>query len=386
MFKVSVGLNKGLYGDARGLHKGDSKPLNGLNPSRRRRIYTLRAQVDHTKCGTTNSTNFPLLVNINNKLICIKQNGGYVSSTSGYDILFYSDAACTKLMTWEIDYYNGTTGVGIFWVTIPTLSITIDTVFYIRMGYPGISTFQGGTSGLVWSNAGSYIGVYHLGDGATLSGTDATGVNNLATVSGATATTGLIGGGASIPDANGYLWNSGGSTINTSNATISCLINVSAFTTDATPNRARILGFDQGQFGSTDDKELYIDKNGAAFFYVYDGAVKFTGTPSANLSLNTWYYLSGVIDGTNAKVYLNGVEIGTIAASGSYTGYTSANLLIAGKAGGGGRQSNSAYVLDDVSYSSTARSVSWILAEANNRLTPGNIGTPGFLTFFKENR
>jgi hypothetical protein len=85
--------------------------------------------IDHTMVGGTDSTNFPLAVFGTYVDLKTVGNGRSVQNSSGFDIVFTSDAGCTTLMTFENETYSATTGAIAFWVKIPTLSHTSDTVF-----------------------------------------------------------------------------------------------------------------------------------------------------------------------------------------------------------------------------------------------------------------
>src|SRR6185503_13067091 len=115
-------------------------------------------------------TNFPMTVNGTYSSLATVANGGHVLNSNGYDIGFYGDSACsTTPLNWETELYNPTTGLVDYWVKVPTLSHTADTTIYLCYGNPGITTNQATTTG-VWDS--SYFGVYHFGDGTSLSGSD----------------------------------------------------------------------------------------------------------------------------------------------------------------------------------------------------------------------
>jgi len=87
--------------------------------------------VDHTLCGASNSTDFPVLVSGTYTYLKTTGNGGEVTNANGYDIGFYSDSGLTTKLDWEVEKYVSTTGEIVAWVRIPTLSHTSDTVIYI---------------------------------------------------------------------------------------------------------------------------------------------------------------------------------------------------------------------------------------------------------------
>ena len=90
-------------------------------------------------------------------------------------------------MKWEVDRYNASTGEFVAWVKIPSVSSSIDTLFYLKYGDVTVTTDQSDPVN-VWTN--SYLSVNHLGNGTTLSLVDP--VNSLfnGVNSGVTATTG----------------------------------------------------------------------------------------------------------------------------------------------------------------------------------------------------
>lgn len=80
-------------------------------------------------------------------------NGGKVGKTDGTDILFTSVDGTTKL-NHEIESYSSSTGASIFWVQVPSLAKTSDTVLYIYFGNAAASDQQSVNS--TWeSNFGS---------------------------------------------------------------------------------------------------------------------------------------------------------------------------------------------------------------------------------------
>ena len=66
--------------------------------------------IDHTMFGGTDSTNFPLAVFGTYVDLKTVGNGGSVQNSSGFGIVFTSDAGCTTLMTFENETYSATTG------------------------------------------------------------------------------------------------------------------------------------------------------------------------------------------------------------------------------------------------------------------------------------
>jgi hypothetical protein len=156
--------------------------------------YYKSVTVDHTQCGTSDSSNFPVSIWITDADFKTVGNGGYVQNSNGYDIRPYADSGLTTPLTFELvpTTYVATTGAFEMHVQIPTLSHTSDTVFYLAFGDSGIST--DGSSSAVWSSA-NYYAVYHNANGSTLALTDSSGLGyNLTNHNSATAVAGLIDG------------------------------------------------------------------------------------------------------------------------------------------------------------------------------------------------
>jgi hypothetical protein len=119
--------------------------------------------IDHTKVPTSDKTNFPVLVKGTYAYLANVAFGGSVQSASAFDIIFYADAAKTTKLKWEADSYNPVTGAVAYWVMIPTVSHTADTVFYMYYGDATITTDQSNKTA-VWD--ANYKAVYHAQPGA----------------------------------------------------------------------------------------------------------------------------------------------------------------------------------------------------------------------------
>src|SRR6266481_1251492 len=107
--------------------------LTGLTPAAaqswsngyaRRRPIT----IDHTKVPNTDQTNFPVLISGTYPFLATTANGGNVTSASGYDIIFSPDAAGTSILDFEQESYNPSTGAINYWVRVPAVSHSTDTI------------------------------------------------------------------------------------------------------------------------------------------------------------------------------------------------------------------------------------------------------------------
>jgi len=126
--------------------------------------YSRSITIDHTKVGTVNNTdqtNFPLLFAGTYNYLRTTGNGGNVINASGYDITFTSDAAGKTLLPFERESYNASTGAVVFWINVPTVSHTTNTVIYLNYGNSSTSTDQS-SKAATWN--ANYKGVWHLGE------------------------------------------------------------------------------------------------------------------------------------------------------------------------------------------------------------------------------
>jgi hypothetical protein len=125
---------------------------------------------------------------------------------------------------------------------------------------------------------------------------------------------------------NGTSYIVGSSVVNVPQVTIAAWVKLSAYP----PSNRMIAGFANGLGSITYDKDLYVNSSGDLFFYVYDGAGKTTSTPSSPIPLNTWVFVVGTANGSSAQAYVNGVQVGSVAAGSTYTGYTVPDILVSG--------------------------------------------------------
>jgi hypothetical protein len=134
---------------------------------------------DHTRSGASDQTNFTALVSGAYNDMATVVNGGKVhntvscgvnSITCPADLVVASDAACTVLLSWEIETYNAATGAILMWINVPTLSHSTNTSVYLCYGNPFVTTFQGGSIGAAYDSYTQFAG--HFPDGTTLSAKD----------------------------------------------------------------------------------------------------------------------------------------------------------------------------------------------------------------------
>ncbi len=337
--------------------------------------YHRTITINHTLCGSASSTNFPVLVSATDATLKSVANGGHVNNTSGKDILFYSDSGFSSLLNWEIDFYDPVNGILDAWVNIPTVSSSVDTNFYLVYG--SATTYTGGATA-TWDN--NYKGIWHLGNGATLSVSDSTGLNTSVN-HGATAYTGQIDGGASFSN-NAYI--DSGSTLGKSYTGLcaQCWFYVASSGAASTA---------LGTFNGNSDMSFDLDiVNGSTSQMI--GNILVVGNSRVNMTqtgtnaIHTWVLAHLTWDGTTFTLYKNGIKnISTAAGvSGANLSTTQTKNFVMGAYQGGSGFQNMIGMLDEVRISNIARSKDWIFTEYNNQNSPGNIGSASFLSYSGE--
>ena len=123
-------------------------------------LYRRAITIDHTKVPNTDQANFPVLISGTYSYLATTANGGNVTNANGYDILFTSDADGVNPIPFEQESYSPSTGAINYWVKVPTLSHTTDTVIYMFYGNSSISTDQSNKTA-VWDS--NYLGIWHSG-------------------------------------------------------------------------------------------------------------------------------------------------------------------------------------------------------------------------------
>jgi hypothetical protein len=129
-------------------------------------------------------------------------------------------------------------------------------------------------------------------------------------------------------------------------------------------NRA-ILTHDAGS-GAQRAFQVEVSSAGKLFLNVWNtGGTLYTATGATTLSLTTAYHVVATYDGSTAKVYVNGIQDASVAATGTMRTSSALMWLGAENAGAGARVSNYNGILDEVAVYGTALSAARILAHYN---------------------
>jgi hypothetical protein len=329
--------------------------------------------------GTNDLTNYPLTVILTDNDLRTVGNLGSVNNANGYDIGFYPDCSGSgTALKWEMESYSPTTGAMVAHVLRPTLSHTANDT--IGMYYGGSFSSLQSTASAVW-NAG-YKGVWHLPNGTALTAGDSTSNGNNGTVTGPTAATGQIGGGASYDGATGRYIDVGNSTSlgGLSSLTFSGWIKPNGFGDDGL---STIIACAINHNLPTDpyqEAALFVS-SGSVFFALSTGVAgsRQYYNPATTLTTGNWYYIVATYDGSTLRIFQNGSELGTGApASGITTPSPPSQTYRLGEMGilaTDFAQVNG--ILDEIRVSNTNRSPDWILTEYRNQSVPGTYISAG---------
>lgn len=328
---------------------------------------------DHTKCGSADSTNFPVLVSFTDAKFKTVGNGGEIQNTVSItigsrtfsvpaDMVFSSDIGGYNTLAFEWEFYNAATGLCIVWVMLPTLSHSADTYFYCLYNCTTVTTYQGGSQGAAWNS--NFIAVYHMPDGTTEYSYDssANGLNLTPVSQSPTATSGKVDGGTLFAASGSQAYTAGvDSRFDPAAVTYSCWIHP---TTLPSGYQGLVTHRNSGSSDYTllDTHSVHL----AMYVLATGGAVSYDAT-GASLSTGAWQHVALTYDSSQGLIgYLNGASDGTAAANGAIEQLGSVTQLIADDS------SNITFdgAMDEVRISNVARSASWILSEYNNMNSP----------------
>lgn len=319
--------------------------------------YYKSVTLAESQSGTVDSTDWPLTICLDGNVQAADAdlktiaNGGFVTSASGYDIRPYADSALTTPLTFELSFYEATTGKLVMYVKIPTLSASVDTVIYLAFGDAGITTDGSSTS--TWNSA--YKIVAHLPDGTTLDLTNSTSSGiTLSKGSGCTATSGEINGGAAFDGsaANGYI-ESAAFLLGANNVTFSCW----CYSTN----------FDQSAYliiKRNVNTQWSLEFNAAADQIILKGGSTTTLTYGILPSNSNWHHIACTIDGTTGIIFLDGA----VVAGGTISAFTdTSSICDFARAGEFGGFSPFTGKMDELRVSNVVRTGSWLLADYNSQ-------------------
>ncbi|HEX6223076.1 MAG TPA: DUF2341 domain-containing protein, partial [Chryseolinea sp.] len=330
-------------------------------------------------CGSGTLTNFPVLINLNGDVFKTSP-AGLVMHPNGFDIAFTASDQ-TTVLNHEIEAYNGTGGTFSAWVSIPSLSASVDTEIYFYYGHPGISADP--SAAATWDT--NFRTIYHFNNDnfndATINGINST--NN-----GTTNIAGKIGDGRDFDGAANYIQSSSNDLATANNFTISVWFKADVVSPGhilwqglSTEN-----GWGNG-VGGAQEMNLStgtccpgnLAQNDYLSYFLGDREEQVTpdvlSVETGFTNTTTWQYAVATVSNLDtspvAELFLNGVSIGTNA--GAANALTARNLwnsnLLIGRPGANSRFFNGQ--IDEVRISNTVRSADWVCTEFNNQSNPG---------------
>lgn len=338
----------------------------------RRRTIT----IDHTKVPNTDQTNFPVLVSGTYPYLATTANGGNVTSPNGYDIIFTPDAAGTSTLAFEREIYNPGTGAATFWVKIPSLSHTTDSVIYMFYSKSSVTSDQSNVTG-VWDS--NYALVSHLSDSAATSAVaDSTSnANNLTNQVNTSnkSVGGKIGNGLTYNGSSDYSSVDNNSSINIQGSSITLEVWANPTNSTAASSERLIVKEVSGNGYPYVNYGLFRASSGSSqiTFWISTGG-SYTYVSGGSTSAGTWTHAVGVYNGSSMTLYVNGTSVGTAPKSGNI-GSSNTPLVLGADTATSMEYFNG--VLDEARISNSARSADWIATGYNNENSPSTFYTVG---------
>ncbi|HNY39483.1 MAG TPA: DUF2341 domain-containing protein [Bryobacteraceae bacterium] len=285
-------------------------------------------------------------------------HSGNVTSASGYDIIFTSDASGSTKLDHEIESYDHETGAVVLWVRIPTLAYASDTVIYLWYGKSSISTSQENKTG-VWDS--NFQGVWHLGETSGTTLADSTSNGRTLTkydASNPASATGKVGKGIQGDGTN-------------DSATLSTNISMgTSITVQAWINHPSAT-YSGGAIRNT-------SSNALAYFGTYcsdsttDSAKRIVEYKAGwsewswpGMTLGQWVLVCVTAGNPSKKAYVNGSQLGSTITDANDRSFSVGTLSI-GTTG-----------WDELRISSVIRSDSWLTADYNSQNSPSTFYTVG---------
>ncbi len=349
--------------------------------------YQRSIVISHTNVPNTDQADFPFLFNTTDPAFKTTANGGHVSNSNGYDLIFSTDPAGLTKLDHELEQYNPATGQVVAWVRIPTLSHTTDTVLYVFYGNSSIATSQQNPTG-VWDS--NHTAVYHLANAGAGIAADSTANGHNGTLSSVSAATGEIAGGASLNGTSSYIQiptadfpsypNSGSTTTGFS---------ASFGTWFKTASTGVLLGQTDGTAPGGNpggwQPALFIDTGGRLRASIFShGSVSDQIVTTTAYNDNNWHFAVDTYANGTELLYVDGQFAGSQQVT--ETGYNSAYAYFIGSGETANwPASNGSWLyfngtVDEVNVSNVARSSDWVQTEYSNQSAPST-----FYALYPEN-
>lgn len=328
---------------------------------------TRTVTIDHTKVGASDSTNFPVLFTGTYSYLATVANGGLVQNASGFDVEFFSDVGLTTKLPWETELYTAATGQVAYWINVPTLSHTVDTVIYLAYGNASITTDQSNKTG-TWNS--NFTGVYHLQQsaGPYLDSTTHA-INSTAGTHPTSVTSTLFGGTVAqsfVTASSQAITFGSGTPLDTSIVIGGTGWGAAIWFLCSNTTRVNNM-FDFRGLSGVGGPTLYLNTSG--FYQWFDGPSNGPFIGSTNLADGNWHY---IVVTNQSKIYIDGNLITTVTTFAT--------------AGNGGGFFGNDYagdfatitIQDEQFIGKVAVTADWVTASYNNQKTPSTFYALGF--------
>lgn len=359
--------------------------------------YTYERQLtinsSQVSTGTLSYTNFPVLFQDTDPTLSTATTGGHMLSAGAFDMIFSTNPNGFPLIHWDTETYNNTgTGQTNIWLQVPTVSSSTNTTLWTCYGSTSVTTYQGISTGTWDSN---YIGVYHLASTSTITNgqifvVGSSSNTNPLVVNGSTSSpSGIIDGAASFTAAaTDYIDLRANPAMNPppqAPMTFSAWYYAYRPSNNTTFNKQIVSNAQTNPYTI----DISLINNQLQFVQSKVGCTvqgfNYTGAGNA-ISTGVWHYvtesISGTVSAPFATVSVDGKFDSSVALSAMCASPTAqatgigASISNAGGAGGsnaGGWDG----LIDEVRFSSSARSNDWITTEYNDQLSPSTFMTIG---------
>lgn len=340
--------------------------------------YYKSATLSEAQSGTANSTDWPCAICLDGHVQAIDVdfkstgNGGYVQSTSGYDIRPYDGIGGSPL-TFQLVNYDAASGAFQMYVKIPTLSSTVDTVIYLYFGDASIST--DGSSTTTWPSA--FKAVYHFEENAgNTTVTDATGGTAAASVQNTSVihtTSGELSSGFTFNGASDKVTAPAISAIvNVTNVSFSLWVKLTS-SVDFMGVMVKSISTALERFGIIMGGTGFGNNLGLGMVYGGGASSFFAYTAGSLVSTGTWFHVAATWDGsqatnvTRAILYLNGTNTALTYFTGTTPSGAIANSTDQAQVGADRATTFTPGTLDEARIYAATYTPSWVAADYNSQ-------------------
>jgi hypothetical protein len=276
--------------------------------------------INHTKVGSTDTANYPVLLCFNGAcpnsttLLDLKTaaNSGLIQNTvtsNGItipaDMAFCSDSTPFNILPHFVKTYTASSGSMSVRVRVKNISHTVDTVIYIGYNNPHVTTDLSDKFTTFSGKYGGWIGMEENAANTTVSDDlgvlGATDGSNTSTVT----TTGMV--------ANGFTTGSSKTIITTASSTIAPIgANARSLfgwvkTSGTVSGRVAYFGYGASSSGLAAVLESGINSDGKIYFVGFSHDI--TGT--CVVGDGSWHLIGYTYDGTTVRLYVDGAACGS---------------------------------------------------------------------------